>query len=161
MRHAPSSRRGRRFVGSLVGVGLLALGGAAWASFASSGSGTGPGVTGTLRTVTLSATAGSSSTPLYPGATGDVSLEVDNANAYAVTLVSVTGNGTVTADAGHPTCTTTGVTFSNQTGLSTTIPGGASNDHILLPGAVSMNAASSNGCQGATFSIPVTITVEK
>ena len=90
-----------------------------------------------------------------------MSLEVNNPNAYAVTLVSVAGNGIITADPGHSSCTTTGVTFANQSGLSTTIPASASNDQILLPGAVSMGSSSSSGCQGATFSVPVTITVHK
>ena len=153
-----SSRR--RLITILAVVGILAVGGAAWAYFTSHGSGSGHGSTGTMSTVTLNATAGTPSTPLYPGGSGDVSLEVNNPNAYAVTLVSVTGSGTITPIA-DPSCTTTGVTFTNQTGLSTTIPPSTSGYQIPLPGAVSMNSSSSNGCQGATFSIPVTITVEK
>ena len=86
---------------------------------------------------------------------------MNNPNSYAVTLVSVASNGTVTHDAGHPSCMTTGVTFTNQTGLSTTIPAGVTSYQIHLPGAVSMGSSSSSGCQGATFSIPTTITVEK
>ncbi len=155
--------RRRRLVALLTAAAVLAVGGAVWAYFTTSGSGAGHGSTGTMSTVTLNATAGTASTPLYPGGTGDVSLEVNNPNAYAVTLVSValkTG-GTITADAGHSGCTTTGVTFANQTGLSTTIPAGASADRIDLAGAVSMNSSSLNACQGATFSIPVTITVQK
>ena len=150
-----------RLVAVLAVVGVLAVGGAAWAYFTSSGSGTGHASTGTMSTVTLNATAGTPSTPLYPGGTGDVSLEVNNPNAYAVTLVSVTGNGTITHDGPHSGCTTTGVTFTDQTGLSTTIPASATNHQILLSGAVSMDSTSSNGCQGAAFSIPVTITVHK
>ena len=150
----------RRLVLVLTVVGLLALGGVAWAYLTASGSGTGHGSTGTMHTVTLSATTGTPSTPLYPGGTGDVSLEVDNPNSYPVTLVSVAGNGPISPDAGHPGCTTTGVTFAGQTGLSTSVPGGASNYQVHLSGAVSMSASSSSGCQGATFSIPVTITVE-
>jgi hypothetical protein len=152
----------RRLVSVLAVVGVLAVGGAAWAYFTSHGSGTGHGSTGSMSTVTLSATAGSPSTSLYPGGTGDVSLEVNNPNAYAVTLVSVSGNGAITPDSGHLAgCTTTGVTFSNQSGLSTTIPASATNYPVHLSGAVSMSTSSSNGCQGATFTIPVTITVEK
>jgi hypothetical protein len=150
-----------RLIAVLAVIGVLAAGGAAWAYFTSHGSGAGHGSTGTMSTVTLSATAGSASTPLYPGGTGDVSLEVNNPNSYAVTLVSVTGNGSITHDAGHSGCTTTGVTFTNQSGLSTAIPASASNYQVHLSGAVSMGSSSSSGCQGASFSIPVTITVEK
>ena len=53
------------------------------------------------------------------------------------------------------------MTFANQTGISTTIPGGVSNYQVHLSGAVSMGSSSSSGCQGATFAIPVTITVEE
>lgn len=155
--------RHRRAVAVLTAIGILVLAGAAWAYFSSSGSGSGSGSAGSMSTVTLNATAGTPSTPLYPGGTGDVSLEVTNPNAYLVTLVGVAlkPGGTITADAGHSGCTTTGVTFTNQTGLSTTIPQSTSGYRIDLAGAVSMNATSSNGCQGATFTIPVTITVEK
>ena len=82
--------RHRRLVAVLCFVGTLVLGGTAWAYFTSSGSGHGQGSAGTMSTVTLNATAGSPSTPLYPGGTADVSLEVNNPNAYAVTLRSVT-----------------------------------------------------------------------
>lgn len=163
MRRREFVARHRRAVAALAAVGILAIGGTAWAYFSSSGSGSGSGSTGSISTVTLDATAGTPSTPLYPGGTGDVSLEVNNPNAYVVTLVGVAlkPGGTIMADAGHSGCTTTGVTFTTQTGLSTTIPQSASGYRIDLSGAVSMSAMSSNGCQGATFSIPVTITVEK
>lgn len=151
-----------RSAAALLGlVGTLALGGTAWAFFHSSGAGNGKGAAGTMSTVTINATAGTPSTPLYPGGTGDVSFQVNNPNAYAVTLVSVAGNGAITPDAGHASCTTAGVTFANQTGLSTTIPASASGYQIHLSGTVSMSTASSSGCQGATFSIPITITVQK
>jgi hypothetical protein len=150
-----------RLVAVLAVVGVLAVGGVAWAYFTSSGSGSGHASTGTMSTVTLNASAGTPSTPLYPGGTGDVSLEVNNPNSYAVRLVSVTGSGTISHDASHSACTTTGVTFTNQAGLSTAIPASATNYPIHLSGAVAMGSSSSSGCQGATFSIPVTITVEK
>jgi hypothetical protein len=139
---------------------ILAVFGAGVASayFSAPGSGTGSGSAGILQTVTLDATAGAPSTPLLPGGSGDAALRVNNPNSFAVTLVSVTGAGPITADSGHPGCTTTGVTFADQTGLSINIaPGGPK--QLRLPGSVSMSAASSNGCQGATFSIPVTIQV--
>jgi hypothetical protein len=161
MRHRRNTSVRRGFVAVVLVVGVVALGGAAWAYFSTSSSGSGHGASGSMSTVTLNAVAGSPSTPLYPGATGDVSLEVNNPNDYAVTLVSVTGDGTIIPDAGHSACATTGVSFANQTGLSTTIPAGTTNDNVDLAGTVSMNSSSSSGCQGASFSIPVTITVEK
>ena len=141
-----------------LGIG----GGGAFAYFTSHGSGTGAATTGTLGAVTIESATTSPTTVLVPGGTGDVVLDIENTNSYAVTLVSVTGTGgTINADAGHASCTTTGVTFTDQTGLSTTLPGSNQTTVVHLSGAASMSAASSNGCQGATFSIPVTITVKE
>jgi len=153
-----------RFRIMLVVAFALAFGlgaGAAHAYFTSSASGTGSAGTGTMQIVTVAAATAVPSTPLRPGGTGDVTLKVTNPNSYPVTLVSVTSAaGTITADSGHPACTTTGVIFTDQTGLSTTLAAGSTTT-IDLPGAASMSTASSAGCQGAMFSIPVTIAVRK
>lgn len=145
---------------SAVVVGGLGAG-AAFAYFTSGGKGTGSASIGTMSAVTVATTTATPSAALLPGGTGDVTLEVTNRNGYAVTLVSVTGTGgAITADSSHPGCTTTGVTFTNQTSLSTAIPA-SSTSTIDLHNAAAMDATSSAGCQGATFSIPVTITVHK
>jgi hypothetical protein len=138
---------------------LLSLAsGVAFAYFTSSGTGSASASTATMATVTVAASAGSPGTPLYPGGTGDVSLRVTNPNAYAVTLVSVAGTGgTITASNG---CSPTGVTFTDQTGLNIPIPASGTTQ-VDLPGAAAMNVTSANTCQGATFSIPVSITVRK
>jgi len=113
--------------------------------------------------VTVSAIVGGDTvgSMLVPGGTADVILRVNNPNTAAVTLVSVTGGpGSITADGGHPGCTTTGVTFTNQPSLSVAIAGSGTT-LVHLAGAASMGAASSDGCQGATFFIPVSITVHQ
>ncbi len=144
-------------VGLIIGLGS----GVAYAYLTSSGSGTGSASIGTMQPVTLVSATVAPSTLLLPGSTGDVTLKVNNQNSFAVTLVSVTGTGgTITADGGHPGCTTTGVTFTNRTSLNSSIPA-STTATIDLPGAASMSTASSAGCQGATFFIPVTITVHK
>jgi hypothetical protein len=134
--------------------------GTAYAYFSSSGSGTGSASTGSMQTVTVAASTGTPSTPLEPGGSGDVTLSVTNPNDFDVTLVGVTSSGTVTADSGHSGCTTTGVSFVSPTGLSMAIPADGTTQ-VDLPAAATMSAASSSGCQGATFSIPVTIVVHK
>jgi hypothetical protein len=142
-------------------VGLSA--GAAYAHWSSSGgSGSGSAATGMLQPVTVAAFVGGDapSSNLFPGGSADVILQVNNPNAYTVTLVAVSGNGTITPDGGHASCTTTGVTFTNQTGLNATIAASGTT-LVHLPTAATMASTSSNGCQGATFSIPVSITVQK
>jgi hypothetical protein len=143
-------------VGLIIGLSA----GAAYAYFTSPGNGTGSASIGSMQTVTIAATTATPGNPLLPGGTGDVTLEVTNPNAFPVTLLSVTSSGTITADASHPSCTTTGVTFTSQTALNKTIPA-SSTTTIDLKGAAAMDTTSSDGCQGATFSVPVTITGQK
>ena len=151
----------RRALIFLAVIALFSLvAGAAYAYFTSSGSQSGSGTAGSLQSVTMAATTGTPGTPLLPGGSGDVTLKVTNTNNYAVTLVSVSGAGSVSADGGHPGCTTTGITFTSQTSLNISIAANGTTQ-VDLPNAASMSAASSSGCQGATFSIPVTITVQK
>ena len=151
----------RRILISILSALLVCLGaGAAYAYFTSTGTGSGSATTGTLQTVTVAATAGSPSTPLYPGQSGDVVLRLTNPNSFAVTLVSVAGNGVISADGGHSGCDPSVVSFTDQTGLTVNIPGGVTTQ-VDLPGAAAMSTAAADGCQGATFSIPVTITVHK
>lgn len=135
--------------------------GAAYAYFTGSGHGTGSASVGTMQTVTISSATVSPGTKLLPGGTGEVTLEVNNPNTFAVTLVSVTlvSNGTITGTGGVGSCSNTGVTFAPQNGLNTRIPPGGPTEVDLL-GAASMGTGSDPGCQGATFSIPVTITVQ-
>ena len=151
----------RIIVGSIVVVVVALAGVAAYAYFSSSGTGSDIATTGEIEPVTVTAFTGGDapSSQLAPGGSADVVLRIDNPNAAAVTLTSVAGGpAPITADAGHAACTTTGVTFANQTGLSSVIgPGGTTLVH--LPGAASMSLSSSSGCQGATFDIPVSISV--
>ena len=154
-------RRSLMLVAPAVCVVVGLSSGAAYAYFTGSGRGTGSASVWAMQTVTIASTTASPAASLLPGGSGDVTLVVTNPNGFAVTLVSVTGTGgAITADSGHPGCTTTGVTFTNQTGLGTVIPANTSTA-VDLPGAASMSTASSAGCQGATFSIPVTITAQK
>jgi hypothetical protein len=135
-------------------------GGAAYAYFTGTGSGSGGASIGALETVTLAVSSAAPVTPLLPGGTGDATVAVTNPNGFAVTVTSAVRSGTITADSGHSGCTTTGVTFTDQTALGVRVPAN-STIAVDLPAAVAMGASSSAGCQGATFSIPVTITARK
>jgi len=159
-RRARIRRRVRRTTGLLVAVVSSIVGlTAASAYFTSTGSGSGAASTGTLQPVTATGAVASSFLP--DGSTRTVNLTVTNPNNFAVKLVSVTGNGTITPDAGHAGCSPTGVTFTDQTGMSVSIPANASNSPVALSGAAAMGVGSANACQGATFTIPVTVKVQK
>jgi hypothetical protein len=152
-------------VALIAALGLF--GGTAYAYFAGSGAGSGHAGVGKMSTVTLVAVVSTGpNSNLSPGHSGDVLLKVKNPNPRSVTLVKVTWTGgAVTADAGHPSCTTTGVTFTNWTGVISIPRDTATNGYpegypVHLTGHATMSDSSSNGCQGATFYIPVIITVK-
>jgi len=141
----------------LVGVGS----GAAYGYLSNSGSGIGSVSVGTMKTVVMATISGETpDVPLQPGASGEVILEVSNPNTHGAHLVSVVGDGPISVSGGASGCTagTSGVSFTDQTGLSDFVPA-TTTLVIRLSGAASMAVASVSTCQGATFSIPVTITV--
>jgi hypothetical protein len=155
----------KRTISRKIAVGVtaavLAAVGLVYAAWTTNGTGDAYAKAGTAAAISTVDVSASTTATLYPGVSGDVLIKLDNPNPYAVTVTAVTGNGTIAADSGHSGCTTTGVTFANQTGLSLVIPaksGGV--DGVLqtsLTGAASMSNASLNACQGAVFTIPVTL----
>ena len=161
-------RRTRFFIAAaaLLAFSLSAGAGAAFAYFSSTGSGTGSGNVGSMHAVTISATAGTPTSPLLPGGSGDVVFNIINPNSYSVSLVSVTlkTGGTITPDSGHAGCTTTDsnpvVTVNVPAhDLPATIPANTTT-LVDLAGAASMDIAATSNCQGASFSVPVVISVQ-
>ena len=165
-RHLTALRAGRRTTTAIVAVVLLAASaGAASAYWLTAGSGAGAAPAGDLQALTTQAlvqpAAGQQS--LAPGGTADAVIRVANPNAYPVQLYSVAASGPAAADAGHPQCVTTGVSFQNPGAPLTptvTIPANSSQT-VSLPGTVSMDLSSDTGCQGALFSLPLTLEVRK
>lgn len=136
--------------------------GLVYAAWTTNGTGSGYAKAGTAQALSTVDVSASTTATLYPGGpAGDVTIRISNPNPYPVTVTGVAGSGAITPDAGHAACTTTGVTFTDQTGLSISVPAkaGAVNGETqtTLSGAASMSNASVNGCQGATFTIPVTL----
>jgi hypothetical protein len=139
----------------LVMTGAMSAG-IAFAVWTVNGSGTGTATA--TSSVNLTTSVATTTAQLYPGITGaNLYLTVNNPNAFPVTVTSVNaGLGPIVPDAAHAAgCVTTGVTFTTQ-GTSQTIAALGSLS-FTVPG-VGMTNASDNGCQGATFTIPVTFT---
>ena len=118
---------------------------------------------------------------------GDLVLSVTNSQSIPIKITSVAQNGpiTQTGGSGTPACTSdtgTGTNISVQgnsgvyvsaslpTGIggttayttysgftAITVPANTTNQAVTIPNAVTMASTSANGCQGATFSIPVTL----
>jgi hypothetical protein len=150
-----SSRR-LLLIGAILATVMFAGSTSAWAYFRTTGWGTGTANAGQLSVQVLSP-AGTelNTTLLLPGRTADALVRVYNPQSGPVELESVTPNGDPVASNG---CTPTGVSFAGQSELKVLIPAKAT-VLIPLPGSVSMSLASAVGCQGASFDIPVTVTV--
>jgi hypothetical protein len=139
--------------------------GGAYAYWATVGAGSGAAPNGTMVTVTVEALVagdGPQST-LVPGGTADVAVRALNPNNHPVQVYAIRGNGAATADTSHPGCTTTGVTFVEPAAPLAPIVSIPANSSILitLQGAATMSPTSSSGCQGATFSLPITLEARK
>ena len=147
-------------VGSMALIAMAAVG-FVYAAWTTNGSGSGYAKAGSASALTTVDVSASTTASLYPGQNGDVKLSINNSNPYAVRVTAVSGNGTITADGTHVTagCATGvhGVTFTNQTGQAIDIAANSSTT-TTLTGAASMAASSDNACQGATFTIPVSLT---
>jgi hypothetical protein len=150
--------RRRSFIVGAMTVLVLSAVGLVYAAWTTNGSGSGYAKAGSSQALTTVDVSASTTATLYPGATGDVLLKINNPNSYPVKVTDVTGNGAITVDSAHAAgCVTTGVTFVNQTGKSIEITANTQTQ-VTLTGAAKMTNASDNGCQGATFTIPVTLT---
>jgi hypothetical protein len=152
----PRRRTSRRLVAAVALVALLAVAGIAVAAWTITGSGTGYAKAASGSPLTLGDATAFTSADLYPGANGSVVLRVTNSNPFPVRITTVSGNGAITSNAGAACTAATGVTFTDQTGLTHDVAAN-STATVTLAGAVSMSNSSDNSCQGAVFSIPVTV----
>lgn len=150
------SRKAVFFAAAAAAVLATGVGIAAWST---SGSGNGYAKAATASALTLSDASASTSADLYPGATSDVKVKVTNPNQFPVKVTSVTlqAAAVVTSDKGAACNASTGVTFTDKTGLSLSVAAGATAT-LTVPAAAAMSNASDNSCQGAIFSIPVNVT---
>jgi hypothetical protein len=107
---------------------------------------------------------------LYPGATGNATIEIKNPNKYPVKVSSLQwdqGAGVKATPVSGSTCNNTGVYFGDFSKSSIGSGGllavklelaAGETKAFTLTNAVHMINNSENGCQGATFSIPVAVT---
>jgi hypothetical protein len=150
------SKRNRRTAKRILAIGLplvvIAATGVGYASWNQSGAGAGSAKAATA--VASVVTANTTTADLWPGQTaGKLYFHVSNDNPYPVTFTGVTA-GAITAAGGIGTCTTTGVSVG---ALPANIVVAAGGDDFEPP-IVAMSNLSDNGCQGATFTIALTLT---
>ncbi|MET3904227.1 hypothetical protein [Paenarthrobacter sp. 4246] len=161
----PTHGRLARTAVATVALCILGGAGSAYAYWAAAGTGSGSASNGTMQAVTVDALVpgDTSQTSLVPGGTADVLLRASNPNPHAVTVYGFAANGPVTADAAHPGCTTTGVSFTPPpVPLSPPLIIQPNSSILLtLQGAAGMSTTSVSACQGAQFTVPVTLEVRK
>lgn len=153
LRQRPWVRRAT--AGSLL-FALIVAASVAYAAWTASGGGQGYAKAGTAQALTTVDVSASTAATLYPSGTGNVLLRISNPNPYPVQVTTVSGNGTITSDKGAACDASTGVSFTNQTGLTLNVPASGAAT-FTLTGAVAMSNASDNSCQGAVFTIPVSL----
>jgi hypothetical protein len=151
-------RLSRKLFFVLAAVGALVVTGILFAAWSTGGSGNGYAKAGSASALTIGDASASTTADLYPGATGAVKLKVTNPNSFPVRITAVTKQAaSITSDKGAACNASTGVTFTDQSGLTLDLAAGATST-FTLSGAVSMTNASDNTCQGAVFTIPVDVT---
>ena len=156
MKRAPRRLSTRLGVATIF-TGVLLVAGVAFAAWTASGTGSGYAKAGSIQALTTVDVSASTTATLYPGGIGDVKLSVSNPNPAPITITGVSGNGTITSDKGAACNASTGVTFTNQTGLSQVVPASGTAT-FTLSGSAAMSTASDNACQGAIFTIPISLT---
>ncbi|WP_255770631.1 hypothetical protein [Pseudarthrobacter sulfonivorans] len=165
-KHKKTSRRlAAKTAAATITLCLATGAGGAYAYWATVGAGSGAATNGTMGAVTVEALIAGDSpqSTLVPGGTADVAVRAHNPNDYPVQVYAIRGNGAVTADANHTVCTTTGVKFVDPAAPLAPALSIPANSSILitLPNAAAMSTASSSGCQGAAFTVPVTLEARK
>ena len=148
---------GKKITAGALFLGLALAGTVAFAAWTATGSGNGYAQAKTAVALTTVDVSASTTPQLYPGGSGDVLVKITNPNPYGVTVTGVTGAGAITSDKGASCDASTGVTYSAPTSPSLVVAAGASTQ-FTLTGAAAMSNASNNACQGAIFTIPVTLT---
>lgn len=140
--------------GSMIGVAI-----AAWTT---GGSGSGQAQAGTAGSMTIS--AGTPSSSLYPTASADVAAAISNPNPYKVHVSSIS-LGAVTVDGGHSACNTSSVSVTSpqtNSGSGWDVPaktGGVNGSlNVDLANAIAMDNTANDSCQGATFTVALTAT---
>jgi hypothetical protein len=146
-------RMSRKLAITLGTIAVLAVAGAAFAYFSTTGSGTGSATVGTSTPLTIS---GTTATTLYPGTSTTVSFTVDNTSPGSQHVGTIT-LGSVTTDAGHASCVLTDFTMPAVT-ANQTFPSGTGQT-VTATGTLSMAAqptTSQDGCKGAPLTLNLT-----
>ncbi|HEX6394110.1 MAG TPA: hypothetical protein VFZ97_11760 [Acidimicrobiales bacterium] len=91
-----------------------------------------------------------------PACTSDTQGTANSSGGFNI---STFGNSGVWISATQPTGTSPTVYTTFTIGSAVTVAANATNTSVTLPNVVSMATSSANGCQGATFTMPVILSI--
>ena len=138
---------------------LGAFAGTAYAYFSATGSGTGKARVGAITAVTVLPATGSPSTSLFPGQSATLRLTLNNPNPVTLIVTGISQDGAVGVT-GTAACTQANAGVSVPTEISLGITLAPGTHSFTIPTGAQMATASASACQGASFHIPVTVTVK-
>jgi hypothetical protein len=148
-------RLSRKLSAVAAGVIALAVAGVAFAAWTASGTGSGAAQATSASAVTYS--NGTTTAQLFPTGSGDLVISVHNPNGYKIQITDVVSTGATTVDAGHSGCNASSVALTAQHSLTKVVAANTTAD-VTLTGSVTMDNTANDSCQGATFTIPVSVT---
>lgn len=110
---------------------------------------------------TPTASASGAAGALVPGGSADLTVSIANPNPFAVTVDAIATDPGGTASASDVGCDAAAlVTVTIGSVPATPVPAGGSVD-VVLAGAVALGVSAPQACQGATFSLPLLVTVRR
>jgi hypothetical protein len=154
-------RRKKFLVTALSAVAAIAAAaGIASAVWSASGSGAGGAAATVAQNLTVTAvTPTGSNASLYPGGpAGPVQFQVANQNPYAVTITGVSYGTPSSLNPAACASSNVSVATGAPTTLSLSIPANSSASTQTINGVVQLAHAAPDGCQGASFNVPLTVT---
>ena len=146
-------RRALPLAAAALVLALLAQAGLAYAYLSSGGSGTGYATVG--RPVSITVSAATPASGLYPGTTGGVYFTVTNPNAFELRLTKVT-EATIVGSSG--TCPPTNLAVTGLPAVALTVSAGATTGTETIPRLVMLSPTAPTSCQGVTFTVSLTLT---
>ncbi len=147
--------RFRLGLGATLATACVVAGATSFAWWSSTGSATGSASTDTLVDLTTTASTPSGTT-LVPTGSAPLVITVTNPNPVPVVVTSVQldPERDVEVSGGVGACVAPPLTVDATTSLA--LPAGSTTT-VTVPAAVTLDASAASGCQGAAFTIPVTL----
>ena len=141
-------------IAAVATAGVVAAAGTAWALWTANGSGTAQSKALTAQGVTVN--AATATAELYPGGAASVYFTLTNPNPYPVNFTTMTPGAIVSSD---PTnCAASNVTAAGKTGLNVAVAANSTSATLSIPAVVTMLTTALDGCQGVSFTVPLTLT---